>query len=85
MSQRLTDEELQRILLTCNMPEFAALQRCHIVPILADRGTFIGSERSFYRVHHAHGQALRRGSARPPQETRPVPRLEARGPNQLWI
>jgi hypothetical protein len=36
-------------------------------------------------VHHAHGQALRRGSARPPQETRPVPRLEARGPNQLWI
>jgi hypothetical protein len=36
-----------------------------IVPILADRGLYIGSERSFYRVLHAHGQAHRRGRARP--------------------
>ncbi len=33
---------------------------------------------------HAHGQAHRRGRARPPQAPRPVPRLEARGPNQVW-
>jgi hypothetical protein len=26
-----------------------------IVPVLADRGLFIGSERSFYRVLDAHG------------------------------
>ncbi|MFI0403958.1 MAG: DDE-type integrase/transposase/recombinase, partial [Cyanobium sp.] len=43
-----------------------------------------GSERSFYRVLHAYGQAHRRGRARPPQEPRDVPRLEARGPNQVW-
>jgi putative transposase len=43
-----------------------------------------GSERSFYRVLHAYGQAHRRGRARPPQEPRDVPRLEARGSNQLW-
>lgn len=54
------------------------------MPILADRGLYIGSERSFYRVLHAHGQAHRRGRAQPPQEPRPVPRLEARGPNQVW-
>jgi len=84
VSHRLTDEERQRILLTCNEPEFAALAPGQIVPILADRGVYIGSERSFYRVLHAHGQAHRRGRARPPQEPRPVPRLEARGPNQLW-
>ncbi|WP_255094483.1 DDE-type integrase/transposase/recombinase [Synechococcus sp. J7-Johnson] len=42
------------------------------------------SERSFYRVLHALGQAHRRGWARPPQESRPVPRLRADGPNQLW-
>jgi len=54
------------------------------VPVLADRGLYIGSERSFYRVLHAHGQVHRRGRARPPQAPRPVPRLQARGPNQLW-
>jgi len=84
VSHRLSDEERQRILLTCNEPEFAALPPGQIVPILADRGLYIGSERSFYRVLHAHGQVHRRGRARPPQQPRPVPRLEARGPNEVW-
>jgi putative transposase len=84
VSHRLTDEERQRILLTCNEPEFAALPPGQIVPVLADRGIYIGSERSFYRVLHAHGQAHRRGRARPPQDPRPVPRLRASGSNQVW-
>ena len=84
VSHRLSDEERQRILLTCNEPEFAALPPGQIVPVLADRGLYIGSERSFYRVLHAHGQAHRRGRARPPQDPRPVPRLRASGPNQVW-
>jgi transposase len=84
VAHRLSAEERQRILLTCNEPEFAALPPGQIVPILADRGRYIGSERSFYRVLHAHGQAHRRGRARPPQEPRPVPRLRAAGPNQVW-
>ena len=64
---RLSEEERQRILLTCNESEFAALPPGQIVPVLADRGLYIGSERSFYRVLHAHGQAQRRGRARPPR------------------
>jgi hypothetical protein len=83
-AHRLSEQERQRILLTCNEPEFAALPPGQIVPVLADRGVYIGSERSFYRVLHAHGQAHRRGRARPPQEPRPVPRLRASGPNQVW-
>ncbi len=54
------------------------------MPVLADRGLYIGTERSFYRVLHAHGQAHRRGRARPPQEPRPVPRLRAAEPKQVW-
>jgi len=38
VSHRLTDEERQRILLTCNEPEFAALPSVQIVPVLADQG-----------------------------------------------
>ena len=92
VAHRLSDEDRQRILLTCNEPEFAALPPGQIVPVLADCGLFnscgedfvYGSERSFYRVLHAHGQAHRRGRARLPMEPRPVPRLRADGPNQVW-
>ena len=69
VSHRLSDEERQRILFICNQAEFAALPPGQIVPILAYRGLYNsfgvdfaeGSERSFYRVLHAHGQAYRRG------------------------
>jgi transposase InsO family protein len=84
VSHRLSEEERQRILLTCNQPEFAALPPGQIVPILADRGLYIGSERSFYRVLNDNSQVHRRGRAKPPQEPRPVPRLEARGANEVW-
>jgi putative transposase len=81
---RLSEEERQRILLTCNQPQYAALPPGQIVPALADQGLYIGSESSFYRVLHSHGQAHRRGRARPPQEPRAVPRLRAAGANQVW-
>ena len=60
VAHRLSDEDRQRILRTCNEPELASLPPGQIVPVLADLGLFIGSERSFYRVLHAHGQAHRR-------------------------
>jgi transposase InsO family protein len=84
VSHRLTEEERQRILDTCNQKDFAALPPGQIVPILADEGLYVGSERSFYRVLHAHDQVHHRGRARPPQEPRSVPRLEAKGPNEVW-
>ena len=84
VAHRLSEEERQQILLTCNEPEIAALLPGQIVPALADRGLYIGSERSFYRVLHAHGQVHRRGRERPPQEPRPVPLLRAADPNEVW-
>ena len=59
VAHRLSEEERQRILLTCNEPEFAELPPGQIVPVLADRGLYVGSERSLYRVLHTH----RRGRA----------------------
>ena len=84
VAHRLSEEERQRILLTCNEPQYSSLPPAQIVPDLADQGRYIGSERSFYRILHAHGQAQRRGRARLPQQPRPVPRLRADGPNQVW-
>jgi hypothetical protein len=90
VSHRLTQEERQRILLTCNQPEFTALPPGQIVPILADRGFYnsfgedcvFGSERSSCLVLHA--DMVRRTGGGPPQEPRPVPRLHSDGPNQVW-
>ncbi len=68
VAHRLSVEEGQRILLTCNEPKYADLPPGQIVPDLGDQGIYIGSERSFYRVLHAHGQLHRR----------------ADGPKQVW-
>lgn len=84
VAHRLSEEERQRILLTCNQPEYASLPPGQIVPALADQGLFIGSESSFYRVLHVAGQCHRRGRARLPQEPRSVPRLRADRLNVLW-
>ena len=51
---KLCEEERQRILLTCNQPQYAALPPGQIVPALADQGLYIGSESSFYRVLHSY-------------------------------
>jgi len=83
VAHRLSEEERQRILLTCNQPEYAALPPGQIVPALSDQNLFIGSESSFYRVLHQAGQCHRRGRARL-HELRSVPRLRADGPNQVW-
>jgi putative transposase len=64
LSYRLSEEERQRILLTCNHTEYASLPPGQIVPALADQVIYnssgevcvYGSESSFYRVLHAHGQ-----------------------------
>jgi len=84
VAHRLSEEEDQRILLNCKQSEFASLPQGQIVPILADKGFYFGSERSFYLVLHAHCQRHRRGKARLPQKSRLVPRYSATGPNQVW-
>jgi putative transposase len=81
---RLSEEERQRILLTCNQPAYASLPPGLIVPALADQGLYIGSKSSFYRDLHQAGQCHRRGRTRLPQEPRSVPRLRADGPNHVW-
>jgi putative transposase len=84
VAYRISEEERQPILLTCNEREFAALPPGQIVPILANRGRYIGSELSLDRVLHIHGQDHQRDRARTPQEPRPLPPLRANGPDQVW-
>ncbi len=47
---KLTALERQRILKTVNAPEFSHLSASQIVPRLADKGVYIGSESTIYRI-----------------------------------
>ena len=57
----LTQEEKHDILGLCNQPAYQSLPPSQIVPKLADKGIYIASESSFYRVLRTHGQLNRRG------------------------
>jgi putative transposase len=82
--QALTEQERQAVLDTCNSPEFRSLPPSQIVPMLADRGQYLASESSFYRILRAAGQSARRGRAAAPRKI-PAPKaFEATAPNQVW-
>lgn len=83
-ANRLSQDERDQIVTTCNAAEFASLPPSQIVPRLADRGVYIASESSFYRVLRARGQNHRRGRARAAARPRPPTSFEAKGPRQVW-
>jgi putative transposase len=82
-ANKLSEEERRQILAVANEPEFARMPPSQIVPILADRGRYIASESSFYRVLREAGQLAHRGKAKAPKRRRPTP-LQADAANQLW-
>jgi len=81
--QKLSPEERARVLDVANAPEFRNLSPKQIVPRLADRGEYIASESTFYRVLHAEEQMAHRGRAAPRRCRRPD-ELVAAEPNRIW-
>lgn len=81
---KLTEVERQQIITTCCKPEFANLPPSQIVPILADRGIYMASESSFYRVLKAAGLLRHRGRAMPKGSYPRPTSYSAKGPNQVW-
>ena len=59
-ANKLTVDERGNILKTCNQAEYRSLPPSQIVPSLADKGLYIGSESSFYRVLNEAGQCQKR-------------------------
>ena len=82
--QALTPQERLAIVQVCNSPEHASLPPSQIVPKLADRGHYLASESSFYRVLKAYGQVHRRGKAQPPKPIAAPKTWVATGANQVW-
>lgn len=82
-ANRLSEAEKRRMLAVANSEEFRDVSPKQLVPRLADKGEYVASEASFYRVLREAGQLAHRGPAKPPT---PRPRAEhmASAPCQVW-
>lgn len=79
----LTEVERNQIIKVANSPEFASLPPSQIVPKLADKGQYIASESSFYRILKSVKQLCRRGKQKSPIHKKPIAHI-AITPNQVW-
>lgn len=82
-ANKLSEEERQRIIQVANSAEFASSPPSQIVPTLADRGEYLASESTVYRVMKAEKQQHHRGRAKKPN-TRVLTSHCATESNQLW-
>ena len=81
---KLTELERQRIIKVANEPEYAELPTNKIVPKLADKGIYIASESSFYRVLKADNQLQHRQKSKPVRQIKKPRALVAIAPNQVY-
>lgn len=82
-ANKLTGNERATIISISTAKEFVNLSPHKIVPTLADRGEYVGSESSFYRILAEEKLMHHRGRSKPKQMQRPAP-YEATKPNQLY-
>jgi len=79
----LSEEERQAVLAACHSEEFVDRPPATIQAVLADRGVYLCSTRTMYRILNAAKEVLeRRKQARHPVYVKPE--LCATAPNQVW-
>jgi transposase InsO family protein len=81
---KLSEFERVLVLKHANSPEFCDLPPKKIVPMLADKGIYIASESSFYRILKAENQLKHRSKSRPPRNVPKPAELTANAPNQVY-
>lgn len=83
-AHKLTEEERAQVLEIANQQEYADVPPARIVPMLADKGVYVASESTFYRILRDAGQVRHRGRAKAPESKRAPSTHVATAPNQLW-
>jgi len=83
-ANKLTEEEYQRIIRVANEAEYANMSAAKIVPALADKGLYIASESSFYRVLKKEKQLRYRQKSKAVRQVKKPRAIIATAPNQLY-
>ena len=79
----LSTKEEAELLAIVNSSEFRDLSPKQIVPRLVDRGVYVASESTIYRLLRRHGQNTHRGAKKPKSIAKPAEKI-ATGPGQIW-
>lgn len=82
-SNKLSEEERNKIVDVANSALYRDLSPKQIVPKLADQGAYIGSESTFYRVLKEQNMLKHRQSSKPATHKKPNEHA-ANGPCQVW-
>ncbi len=82
-ANRLSDAERARVVAVLNAPAHCDKSPNQLVPMLADRGEYIASESTMYRILRAEKMLAHRQGSAPARRHEPTPRI-ATGPNQVW-
>lgn len=79
----LSKEEERRVLEVINLKEYENLPPSKIVPLLADKGEYIASESTIYRLLKREGQLKHRHKSKPRNPYKPKA-IVATKPNQVY-
>jgi len=82
-SNKLSEQERQKVLKVANSPEYRDLSPNQIVPKLADMGIYLASESTFYRILREEKLINHREPSKPASLSRPKEHV-ATGPCQVW-
>ena len=83
-SNKLTVEEYNSVLNILSMPQYADSPPSQVVPALADKGLYIASESTMYRILRAEKMQNHRGYSKPPERKRYPQTHVAKAPNEVW-
>ena len=82
--RRLSQEERDRFYDIANTPEYRDQTPGQIVASLLEKGIYIGSERTLYRILKDHHALVSRTRTRKPVRHAKPPERIATGPDQIW-
>lgn len=82
-ANKLSVSERHKIITISTSEKFVDKAPCQIVPTLADKGIYIASESTFYRVLKANKLLEHRGKSKKPSLEKPAS-LVATAPNQIY-
>ena len=83
-ANKLTKEEYKSVVKITSLPQYADLPPSQIVPSLADKGIYIASESTMYRILKNENMQHHRGRSKKSTKTKIPDTHIATGPNQVW-
>ena len=82
-ANKLSKEEVEKVIQVSTSEEYVDLPPTQIVPLLADKGIYVASESSFYKILRSKKLLAHRGKSKRPSYEKPAP-LVAKSPNEIY-